>query len=344
MLKYLKFGMGNELCGYKTVKVDCSSEGIAYEILRSGLLTISKGIHQRDDVVEWLNEWETLCVSSWDEIYTGVGEDCPVEWRLTVQEDDLTYKCGGSGAYPMEWNAFLEWLDALMPEMEFIAPDRIECISLNYENPDMGDTSLTERIRIDRREQKISAEKDMICFGDASCNRRSSHTYEIGDKVCDVLDIIQACDFAEDIAVRRGKPEVSIRISRHALPDIYVGNVIAWIDETGDECWERAINSIKSLMPDLRMELLSFKTYAHPTLHGKFIFCKVRFGTSFKLYSYRTEDTTLEVGDVVKVPVGKDNDIGYATIEEIGYYNEDDAPYPVDKAKFIIGLHYKKGE
>ena len=62
------------------------------------------------------------------------------------------------------------------------------------------------------------------------------------------------------------------------------------------------------------------------------------------MYSYRTDDSTLEVGDVVKVPVGKDNDIGYATIEEIGYFTEEDAPYPVDKTKLIIGLHYKNGE
>ena len=34
------------------------------------------------------------------------------------------------------------------------------------------------------------------------------------------------------------------------------------------------------------------------------------------MYSYRTEDTILKVGDVVKVPVGKDDGIGYATMKK----------------------------
>lgn len=343
MLKYLKFGVGNEQHGYKAVKMDCSLGSITYEILRSGLLPVDKGIHQKNGLADWLEEWESLGVFSWDEIYAGTGEGCPEEWRLTVEEDGITYKCGGSGAYPKEWTSFLEWLDVLMPEMEFIAPDRMESISLSYENPSTNDVSLTERIRIDRREKKILVEKDTVWMEEAVCNCRSRHTYEIGDKICEVLDRFQVCDFMENIAIGRSRSGISLRISRHALPDIHVESIIRWIEETKGKGWGQAVDSIKRLMPDLSMELLADNTYRQAMHHGKYIYCKVRFGTSSRLYSYRTEDTTLEVGDVVKVPVGKDNDIGYATIEEIGYYDEDNTPYPVDRTKLIIGLHYKKG-
>ena len=71
----------------------------------------------------------------------------------------------------------------------------------------------------------------------------------------------------------------------------------------------------------------------------KYRYCKVRFDNTRRLYSYRSNDATLKVGDVVDVPVGNDGNISQATIEEIAYYNEDNAPYPPNKTKFIIGKH-----
>ena len=67
----------------------------------------------------------------------------------------------------------------------------------------------------------------------------------------------------------------------------------------------------------------------------------VRLPNSYRLYSYRTEDESLQVGDMVDVPVGQDNDVICGKIEEIGYYNEGNAPYPVHKTKLSIGKHEK---
>lgn len=47
---------------------------------------------------------------------------------------------------------------------------------------------------------------------------------------------------------------------------------------------------------------------------------------------------------MVKVPVGDGEDIGYATIEELSYFNEDNVPYPIEKTRKIISLHHKRGE
>lgn len=159
----------------------------------------------------------------------------------------------------------------------------------------------------------------------------------------------QACNFDDSVAFRRENPEISLRISRHALPDIRIDSVRSWLEDSEESAWQQALDRIKLLMPDLSMNLLSSEACSvaatrncPPGAHEKYIYCKVRFGNSYKLYSYRTEDASLEVGDVVKVPVGKDGDIGYATIEQIGYFTAEDAPYPVDKTKLILGLHCKK--
>ena len=175
---------------------------------------------------------------------------------------------------------------------------------------------------------------------------KSTHIYDIGDNVDVVLAKFQDCNFNEDIPDIGKNPKISLQISRHALPDIHIGSILLWLECKYKDAayWSATIGVMKNYTPHLKMNVLLFNTYHSDCMSGKYIYCKVRFGTSSKLYSYRTEDMTLEVGDVVKVPVGKDGDIGYATIEEIGYYDEDNVPYPVEKTKEIIGLHYKRGE
>ena len=344
MLQYLKFSIGNKRDGYKAVKVERTTDGVSYEILLSGLLSVEKSVCQKTGLDDWLNTWESLGVSSWDEIYTDTAKDYPEEWRLTVKEDDVTYKSGGSGAYPTEWNDFLDWLDSLMPEMEFIPADRIEGIVLSYKDLSDSNYAITENIRIDRKEKRITAEKYETWFDKGRSVRKSSHVYDVGDEIHDALDAVRLCDFTDSEYIGGEKPEISLTISYHTKPDLHVADILDWLDETGDEGWEKFVATTRLTLFDLKTKLLSDETYRKAIYGGKYIYCKVRFHSGSKLYSYRTDDSTLEVGDEVKVPVGRDNDIGYATIEEIDYYNEDDAPYPVDRTKFIIGRRYPKDE
>jgi hypothetical protein len=66
------------------------------------------------------------------------------------------------------------------------------------------------------------------------------------------------------------------------------------------------------------------------------IFCSVEFNESGKSYYYATEDDTLKIGDDVLVPVGKDGHSAIAKIILIEYFQEDKAPFPMDKVKRII--------
>lgn len=66
-----------------------------------------------------------------------------------------------------------------------------------------------------------------------------------------------------------------------------------------------------------------------------YTFCGVRFPGWKRVYYYRTDDETLSVGDQVLVP-GRD---GPAPVEVVSIqkHRRDTAPYPVDRAKFVVG-------
>lgn len=68
-----------------------------------------------------------------------------------------------------------------------------------------------------------------------------------------------------------------------------------------------------------------------------YIFCSVEFSESGKSYYYTTEDDMLEIGDDVLVPVGNDRHTAIVKIVNIEYFPEDKVPFPLDKAKSIIG-------
>ena len=65
-----------------------------------------------------------------------------------------------------------------------------------------------------------------------------------------------------------------------------------------------------------------------------YTFCGVRFPGWQRVYYYRTDDETLAVGDQVLVP-GRDGPTE-AEVVSIEKHRRDTAPYPVDRAKFVV--------
>ena len=64
----------------------------------------------------------------------------------------------------------------------------------------------------------------------------------------------------------------------------------------------------------------------------------VRFDSSESLYSYRTDNDRLDVGDDVIVPVGADNEPKIATVVEKVYYKKDEEPTFGGKIKTVMSL------
>lgn len=80
-----------------------------------------------------------------------------------------------------------------------------------------------------------------------------------------------------------------------------------------------------------------------PSIYGKvkrsrseYIFCSVVFEFGSRSYYYLTDDDSIEIGDVVIVPVGQDNCEKVAEVENIEYFKAENAPMPIEKVKRII--------
>lgn len=67
-----------------------------------------------------------------------------------------------------------------------------------------------------------------------------------------------------------------------------------------------------------------------------YIFCSVIFESPYKSYYYLTDDDSIDIGDFVIVPAGKDNHEAIVEVIHIEYFSEADAPFPVDNTKKII--------
>lgn len=80
-----------------------------------------------------------------------------------------------------------------------------------------------------------------------------------------------------------------------------------------------------------------------PSVYGKakrckseYIFCSVTFDEGYKSYYYLTEDDSIEIGDFVLVPAGKDEHEAIVKVVNVEYFSEENAPLPLEKTKRII--------
>ena len=67
-----------------------------------------------------------------------------------------------------------------------------------------------------------------------------------------------------------------------------------------------------------------------------YTFCAVRFANNDHLYHYLADDRSLDVGDMVVVPVGNEGRECVAEIATVEGHRRRTAPYPVDRAKRIL--------
>ena len=70
-----------------------------------------------------------------------------------------------------------------------------------------------------------------------------------------------------------------------------------------------------------------------------YTFCAVRFANNGHLYHYLADDRSLDVGDMVVVPVGNEGRECVAEIATVERHRRRTAPYPVDRAKRILRRH-----
>lgn len=70
---------------------------------------------------------------------------------------------------------------------------------------------------------------------------------------------------------------------------------------------------------------------------GELVFCAVSFEEGGQEYWYMADTDEYEAGDFVRVPAGEDNHVAIGQVESVVYCRKEEAPYPVDRVKHIIG-------
>ena len=348
MLEYLKFSIGSMDSGYKTVALWNENGAIEYEILRSGLLDVARGKQQAKMSDDCLDRYEALGIASWDAVYDAPEVHPGDDWRLTVQENGATYKISGSGAYPAQWQSFMEWLDALMPEMEFISPKRVETVILRCRDAGLFGIH-HERLEINRFEQTARFEK----WGEPKCEEaasaysvQSSHHYDFSAAGESLDALMNQCQqFFDPLAFE----EEGVFARKYARFQVWLklhdGSTMNGHADAFVPGWLEFLGAIHQYFCDLTANIFQGEQRpipqrgTVPNAAAEYIYCKVRFKNSYRQYSYRTEDETLQVGDWVDVPVGQENKVICGRIEKIERFDEAHAPYPVNKTKLIIGKH-----
>ena len=72
---------------------------------------------------------------------------------------------------------------------------------------------------------------------------------------------------------------------------------------------------------------------------GEYMYCSVSINHSKKTYYYIGDDESLEIGDIVEVPVGKDEQVVVGKIKNIEFFTATETPLDVSQTKHIIGKH-----
>lgn len=331
MIKHIKFTIGGVFSGYKTVELAIGTKNVSYKILRNGLNDIDK---KNSRVVglseEWLADFDALNISSWETDYTNAEVQDGTQWELIYKWGKKSYIGHGSNAYPENFGRFLDWLDKLIPQMQFVNRKQLEKVTLNYYRVSAIGYEIFEDLTLDRREKTLTLNKK-------NAQTNAKHIYDITPVEDKIFDAAQ--DFFDNLEMEPSPelkvPKIKIELVRHSGS---VDNLETVYSEGYLPGLTKFIEVIKGFVSDLSAEIFAPINDGQDK-NDKYIFCKVQFKGSYKSYTYRTEDETLAVGDVVDVPVGRNNDVAQARIVEIGYFDEEEAPFPIDRIKMIIGKH-----
>lgn len=81
----------------------------------------------------------------------------------------------------------------------------------------------------------------------------------------------------------------------------------------------------------------TWEDYPAPNYNDTHTYCQVSFDDSGKSFYYRTRNPELKVGDMVYVPVGYNYEKKAGRIVSMKEYIGWDAPYPLEKTKYIKG-------
>lgn len=132
------------------------------------------------------------------------------------------------------------------------------------------------------------------------------------------------------------EPLIDISIGLHN------GQILRWRSgynrkELPDD-WEDFLEQIEAFISCCNdtSDIFNCNRYGHGVKKGEYIYCSVEFSQLSGTYYYRTEDDTLQIGDRVIVPVGRQMQEKIARIVDIEYFTKENVPFPLARTKCIL--------
>ena len=229
-------------------------------------------------------------------------------------------------------------------------PDRVERVTVDYHHacrtrakaPNSDDVvhrdwSLTERLVVDR------ASRTAEYLQDSSAGFTFSQKLQSGD-VAELLDALEPDVIFGEI---EGNPEdvvddpldtrgYTITVDfRHQPQRILRGS---YDKKALPGSWGEFVSELSFLF-----EIHGMGELLDPAVYGRarrrtsdLMYCAVEFEEDGRRYYYISDDEEIAVGDFVLVPAGKENRRSVAQVVEIGFYQEDQVPFPVERTKYIL--------
>ena len=230
-------------------------------------------------------------------------------------------------------------------------PDLVNRIEVNYhrvtkikpkvpisEHAEYAVWDYTESLIVDRESESIEHIQNI----GSGCS--VSRKYKVEGGVESLLEDMDAENIYDHI---EGNPENVV-----LDPLETIDYTIKVISQKGNEKLIQGTYDKKGLPDDWAefmesvFEFMSFYGWGeimNPSVYGKvwrcdddIIYCSVEFEDGYKSYYYISDDDTIEVGDFVLVPAGKNNHEAVVEVVKKEYFAEEDVPLPMEKTKHII--------
>lgn len=195
-----------------------------------------------------------------------------------------------------------------------------------------------EEIVIDRKTEMIRLSSYL------EAGSRVTREFHVEEIIGEMLDKLTALDYAGRFEISEGgkhpkkgeKREYKITIEyedgdRKVLTGIF--------DRLGlPKIWDGISEYIREFVRYYEdMEMFSPAVYeVGRKREGEYIYCSVSFTELGNTYYYVTDDESLEIGDFVVVPAGRENKEQTAQIQDIEYFHKEEVPFPLDRTKRIL--------
>lgn len=207
-----------------------------------------------------------------------------------------------------------------------------------YETSEYLTCDYTERLVIDREKESIEYIQNI----GTGCIVSRKYKVELG--VEELLDDLDAENLFNNIV---GNPSDVIKtpnqIMNYKITIDFKKNPQRIIQGTYDknglpDDWAEFAKTVFSFIMFYGFgEIFDSSVYNKPRRYkDEYIFCSVTFDMGYKSYYYISDDDSIEVGDFVLVPAGKDNHTAVVEVVNIEYFSEKESPLPVEKTKHII--------